>query len=1128
MLACLVAGLLIPSIAPAQTGAADSKPAPAAASRDPAAARQQVEQDTTLTADIKAKVLELIEQAETAASQAEKLRSENDLLQKRIDSAPSRIVELRQQLDNPPAPEPLPSGASIETLQSLISQKRAEFLAARDAADRYQAEKAELVRAASTLLADYVERERSVQRLNEQLNAAPAPGEAPILQQARRGFLTARKALEESTLEAHRLRTFNHDLLVELITRELDVALARASALEAQVKELDQLLQREREDVARVDRLEATATLATTAELPEAIAKIAGKNAELKADIESAIERENTLNESLRSAAQLLRELNDSFSTIRERVSTYGASQAIGRLLQRRLNLLPSTLEYRQRARQRQGEISDVINRRIDIEDERRTLSDVDTGVDSLMASIPPEEVESKSQELRERAMELLRSKRDTLTDLHDAYNRYMTRLVALDTAEKEIAQTVAEMSSFIRKQLLWIPTLPPLSPKDLTATPTGLLWLISPVNWLDAIKEAFASFVATPFVSSLFLLAVIAVFVVRRQAKRELPALAERTRRIRTESFTLTLKALAYTLVAALSLPISLAFFSRLLAAEPTPDEAHFSLAVADAMWEIMIFAYVLGLLRWLTRSSGLGPRHFRWAPDVCRRLHVGLLWLPWVVLPLVFTTSVAMQSLRLEHIVGVGRPALITALVAIVVFLWRSFGRSGPFGKYLQDHEDDWQARLWFLWFPLILGIPLALCVMSGLGYQEAARTLGYLIFGETMCLLIGLRLLNDILIRWFNVTERQSRLAAALRQREEARAERGQEEPEGISGFEIEVPEVDYHELGEQARTVIRVGVFLGLILSIGTIWSDLVPTLGLLERVNLPFSKLALVDGVERQLPVNLADLIVGLLILAGTLFAAKNLSGLLEFTFLRRLRLDTGGNYAIVTLCKYSIIAIGVMATLSTIGLQWSKIQWLVAALGVGLGFGLQEIVANFVSGIILLLERPVRIGDVVTVGNADGFVSRIRIRATTILTWEKKELIIPNKEFITGQVLNWTLSDSLNRIMLNVGVAYGSDVSKALELLKEAAAENDNVLADPQPLATFEAFGNDALMLYLRCYIGSLDNRLLTVTALHQAVYEKFAQAGIVIAFPQRDVHLDTSRPLEIQLSRPSRGPDPA
>jgi potassium efflux system protein len=1125
-LAYVLASLLIPAIALGQSEVPTSQAAPPAILPDLEAARQKIEADTTLPKDLQTKALELYEQAEKAAAEAEQIASETRALQSRIDAAPARIAALREHLEKEPPPFALPTGVGIEELQTLGSQKGAELQAARDMARQHQEARTALAQASTTLLDQFVELERNVRRLDDELATPPAAGEPSILQAARRDLLIARRMRAQALLDEHRLRTFNHDLLVELANREQDAAFAQVTLLESQLRELDSLLESERELAAQRERREAAATLAATADLPQAIATIAEKNAEYTADIARLVQRENALNEALRDAAQLIRELDQNLLTLRERVATYGASQAIGRLLQRRLHLLPSTLEYRQRARQRQKEIAEVINKRIDVEDQRRLLSRVETEVDVVMASIPPEQVVSNEKALRERATELLSSKRDTLAALHDAYGRYMTRLIAVDAAEKQVAKIVADITDFIRKQLLWIPTLSPIAPDDFAATPIGLAWLLSPKNWVDAIKEAAKSFVFEPLASTLALLILIVVLVIRRVAKYRLPQLAEKTRYIRTESFTHTLKALAYTLIAALALPASLAFLARLLHAEPTPDDAFFSLAVADALDKVLIFAYVVSLLRWLTKPFGLGPHHFRWSSAVCRRLHAGLTWLLWVLIPLAITGYIAGQSFQLEYIAGLARPALIAALLAIAVFIWRSFNRSGPFGEYLHEREDTWVSRLWFVWFPVLLGIPIAICVLCGLGYQVAASTLTSLIFGDTLFLLIGLRLIHDVLIRWFNVAERRSRLEAALRQREEARTERVHEEPEGISGFEIEVPEVDYQELGEQARTVIRVGVFLGVILSVGTIWGDLVPTLGLLERVELPFSKIVLVDSVEQQIPVNLADIFIGLLILAVTLFAAKNLSGLLEFTFLRRLRLDTGGNYAIVTLCQYAIVAIGVMLALSTIGLQWSKLQWLVAALGVGLGFGLQEIVANFVSGIILLLERPVRIGDIVSVGNADGFVSKIRIRATTILTWEKKELIIPNKEFITGQVLNWTLTDSLNRVLLNVGIAYGSDARKALELMKEAAAENENVVADPEPVVTFEAFGDNALMLYLRCYISSLEHRLATVTALHHAVYEKFSEAGIVIAFPQRDVHLDTSKPLEIKVSRSTRQPE--
>jgi potassium efflux system protein len=276
--------------------------------------------------------------------------------------------------------------------------------------------------------------------------------------------------------------------------------------------------------------------------------------------------------------------------------------------------------------------------------------------------------------------------------------------------------------------------------------------------------------------------------------------------------------------------------------------------------------------------------------------------------------------------------------------------------------------------------------------------------------------------------------------------------------------------------------------------------------------------SLSGGVEQLVPVTATDLLVSLLVLGATVFAAQNLPGLLGFTLLSRVEMDAGARYAIVTLCQYALITAGVLYAISTIGLQWSKLQWLVAALGVGLGFGLQEIVANFVSGIILLLERPVRVGDIVTVGDASGTVARIRIRATTILDFDRKELVVPNKEFITGRLLNWTLSNKIVRMIIPVGVAYGSDARKARELMLEAAHESEYVLDDPRPIVLFTSFGDNALALELRVYLPSMENWFNTRTGLHDAIYFKFAEAGIQISFPQRDVHLDTTAPLDIRV----------
>jgi len=254
--------------------------------------------------------------------------------------------------------------------------------------------------------------------------------------------------------------------------------------------------------------------------------------------------------------------------------------------------------------------------------------------------------------------------------------------------------------------------------------------------------------------------------------------------------------------------------------------------------------------------------------------------------------------------------------------------------------------------------------------------------------------------------------------------------------------------------------------------------------------------------------------------AITFIAARNLPGVLEISLLKYLPFDAGARYAFSKICQYVVSLVGIIITFNYIGISWSSLKWLAAALSVGIGFGLQEIVANFISGLIILFERPIRVGDLVTVGGVDGAVTRIQIRATTITNWDRKEYLVPNKEFITGHLMNWTLSNPINRVVITVGVAYGSDTQKARELLLKVAGEHPIVMEDPAPLATFEGFGDHALNLVLRAYLPNFDNWVINKTELHTAIDKAFRKAGITIAFPQKDIHFDTGRPLEVRITR--------
>jgi potassium efflux system protein len=223
---------------------------------------------------------------------------------------------------------------------------------------------------------------------------------------------------------------------------------------------------------------------------------------------------------------------------------------------------------------------------------------------------------------------------------------------------------------------------------------------------------------------------------------------------------------------------------------------------------------------------------------------------------------------------------------------------------------------------------------------------------------------------------------------------------------------------------------------------------------------------------------------------------------------RKLQTGTGERYAYATILKYGITLVGIALALGTIGVSWSNIQWLVAAVGLGLGFGLQEIFANFISGLIILFERPIRVGDTVTVGDISGTVTRIRIRATWITGFDRKELVVPNKEFVTNKLVNWSLSDAILRVEVPVGIAYGSDTQKAMEVLHRVAHENQHALEEPRPQVLFLGFGDSALLFELRVFSPDVERRLLIKHELHLAVDAAFRAAGIEIAFPQRDLHL--------------------
>lgn len=361
---------------------------------------------------------------------------------------------------------------------------------------------------------------------------------------------------------------------------------------------------------------------------------------------------------------------------------------------------------------------------------------------------------------------------------------------------------------------------------------------------------------------------------------------------------------------------------------------------------------------------------------------------------------------------------------------------------------------------------------------------------------------------------LSRRQLGIEQSRRRREAARAEGKDDSAVEDDTF------VNLTNISAQSRALIRTTVLVGFFIGLWFIWADTLPALGILDSVELwqvTKTESEVTTGaddvvtsrmVEKPVSITLANLGASLLILAITFISGRNVPGLLEMLIFQRLPLKPGVRYAISAVSSYAIWVVGFVLAFGAIGIGWAKVQWLVAAMTVGLGFGLQEIFANFVSGLIILFERPVRVGDTVTVGSISGTVTRIRIRATTITDWNRKELIIPNKEFVTGQVVNWTLSDSTLRVVVPVGIAYGSNVELAEKTLLEVATAHPLVLHDPKPDALFLGFADSSLAFELRVFIATIDDFMKVRHGIHKAIDAAFREKKIEISFPQRDIHV--------------------
>ncbi len=270
---------------------------------------------------------------------------------------------------------------------------------------------------------------------------------------------------------------------------------------------------------------------------------------------------------------------------------------------------------------------------------------------------------------------------------------------------------------------------------------------------------------------------------------------------------------------------------------------------------------------------------------------------------------------------------------------------------------------------------------------------------------------------------------------------------------------------------------------------------------LDTVLVQFGSTAITLGAALQ---------ASLILLATYLVTRAALKGL-ERAQRNRPNFAKSHQFVLGRILVYTFGTLGVLISLASLGLDFDRLTLIASALSVGIGFGLQNTINNFISGVILIFERSVRIGDWVVVDQTEGVVIKINLRSTQIQTWDEADVIVPNADMISSKITNWTLEKPSGRLILNVDVAYGSDTALVRKLLLATATSHPAVIRDgsvPEPMVMFLGFGDNALHMELRCFIKDIMEKFVVMSDLYFAIDETLRNNAIEIPFPQRDVHV--------------------
>ncbi|MEQ1559996.1 MAG: mechanosensitive ion channel domain-containing protein [Methyloglobulus sp.] len=876
---------------------------------------------------------------------------------------------------------------------------------------------------------------------------------------------------------------------IELLKTELQLVISQKSLLTPVVTAIENLGNERRQQQALKMQAELTQAERSAGGKHPIIQQTTRENIQYSRDLQTLTAKIEVYNAHKNKIDATASEIEADFKSAEKKISLAGLSPVLGKILREQRRNLANQDQLKLESETIQNETALTSLEQFKIDDKLKLFADLDVYLKDLISQhvdkkVPADDKMMIQAELRV----LLNNQKELLSKLSSVETNYLHALGDLDFARQQMLTQAKKYADYLDERLLWVPSSSPIRADYLSGLYDAVGWLCSPTNWLVLIKDIAMIAWDNWFLTLIALIASLVLPMARSLAKRELVFIAEKIEKIYTDNFYYTLKALGYTLVLVIPLPLLVYFSGWFLGSDP--HVAEFSKAVGLGLRSAAISLFGLQFFYRFFAANGIAVRHFQWQPDSAKLLHKQAAWLRFVIVIGIFIINCSGASTFTNNSDTLGRLALIGVMIAVMYFLARVLNpTTGLLRGYIKNNPDDWFSTLRFIWYPLIISVPLAVIGFAVAGYYLSALELQQKLI-ITLRLIFAVIIVHELVIRWLTLVNRQLALKNIRQKRKTALTEKTEKpvSAEGVGGDDPVLP-IDEHLIDIptiNAQTIKLLIMFIGFSLIVGfwMIWRNILPAFSFLEHIVL-WQHLVTVDNQESYQPITLTNLLMAGLYVFIMVVSVRNFSGIMELLVFSRLSIAAGGRYAVNQLARYLIISIGFICIANELGGSWSQVQWLVAALSVGLGFGLQEIFANLVSGIILLFERPIRVGDTVTISSVTGKVSRIQMRATTLIDPDQKELIIPNKTFITSQLVNWTLSDATTRIVIPIKIAYGSNVDLAHKMMLEVVRSTPNVLEDPAPSVVLTGFGDNTLDFSVRVYVGELANRLPVTHALH-------------------------------------------